>query len=83
MSICIVLGLFIGIMAIALFFGLVESADSLPPAKFTAEVQPNAKGSRKILSKSAPVVLKLSIDGTIGTEMLNSKMISEMFDRIA
>lgn len=78
MSVCTILGIFVGFFAIGAILGLIESADTLPPSKFVADVQPNALGSRKLLSKSAPVVLKINIHGTIGSEELNSSLVNEM-----
>lgn len=78
MAVAAILGLFIGFFLIALMFGLIQSADSTPPSLFSSEIQPNAKGERKVLSKSAPVILKLNINGVIGTELLSSNLVNNL-----
>lgn len=77
-ALCALLGLFAGIIVIALLLGIIESADSSPKSNYTAELRPNANGVRTVLSKSAPVVLKLNINGVIGTELLNTSNVGEL-----
>ena len=77
-SLCAMLGLFFGLVIIALIFGLIETADRTPASHFSPEVVANAKGIRKILSKSAPVILKLNIVGDIGGERLSSHTINSL-----
>lgn len=43
----------------------------------TAEIQPNAQGVRKALGKTAPVILKINIEGIIGTEALNRATVEQ------
>lgn len=43
--------------------------------RFTKEVVANAKGERTILSKDAPVILKININGVIGSDELTSENI--------
>lgn len=72
MSIAAIVGLFVGLFLIALLFGILESADRTPTQHFVPEIEANADGVRKVLSKSAPVVLRLNIHGPIGVEALNA-----------
>ncbi len=44
---------------------------------YSPTVVPNAKDQRKLLSKTAPVILKININGFIGTDKLNMHTISE------
>lgn len=78
MSVCAILGLFIGLFIILVLLNLIQSAESTPTAYYDVEVRPNAKGVRKVLSKSAPVVLLLNIDGLIGGEFLNTSTVNEI-----
>ena len=78
MSVCAILGLFIGFFIILLVLNIVQSAESTPTAFYEVEVRPNANGVRKMLSKSSPVVLKLNIEGTIGGELLNTRSVNEI-----
>lgn len=54
-----------------------EGADTISN-DFDVEILPNAKGVRKELSKSAPVILQLNIHGTIGGERLEQKDIESL-----
>lgn len=42
-----------------------------PETTYTQEIVANADGIRKVLSKDAPVILKLNINGVIGTDHLS------------
>lgn len=66
------LGLAIGFFLILLLIGLAQTTETTPSLTYTQEIAPNADGQRRILSKSAPVILKLNIVGTIGLENLTS-----------
>lgn len=44
---------------------------------YSLEIVPNADGVRKEVSKKAPVILQLNIDGVIGTETLNTSTIRQ------
>ena len=45
---------------------------------FTPTVVANAEDSRKVLSNSSPVILKIDISGVIGTDSLNTKSLVEL-----
>jgi len=75
-----IIGFIIGIVVILIIIGaLSETTDGQPEINYTytPEIKPNASGIRKSLSSDAPVILKLNIDGIIGTELLNSKTIRQ------
>ena len=76
---CIVLfgmlGLCISLALIAALLGILSETTNEPDRHYSQEVVANAEGSRKILSKDSPVVLKLNISGVIGVPELNSTSI--------
>lgn len=78
MSLCAILGIFVGFFVVLLFLSVLQSAESTPTSYYEVEVRPNAKGSRKMLSKSSPVVLKLNINGIIGSENLSTQTVNEI-----
>lgn len=71
------MGIFISVLVISLIFSSLESEDEIPN-HFSPEIQPNAEGVRKKLAKTAPVILELSINGTIGSLELNQKNIENL-----
>lgn len=72
-----ILGIFIALLLIMLFFSTASESIKEPERTYKTEIQPNAKGVRKILSNTAPVILKLNVEGTIGTELLNGQTINQ------
>lgn len=80
MILATVLGIFVALMlAGKVSTALFESKDNTPDTKtsLTAEIQPNAAGVRKSLSSSAPVILRINIDGIIGTESLTQQSVMQ------
>lgn len=73
------LGIIVAFMLASEFTSLIDTSDDLSGVKksLTAEIQPNAKGIRKKLSSTAPVILQIRIDGIIGTESLNREVIDQ------
>jgi len=68
-----VAGITFGFFPILILIGLFsDTTSSTPTATFTPEIVANAEGKRKVLSGSAPVILKLNIDGVIGIAPLDS-----------
>lgn len=70
-----ILGIIVGIVIPLIYLsssGVDTSLISEPELKYTQEVVANAEGVRKVLSKEAPVILKLNIDGVIGMEELTT-----------
>jgi len=66
------IGLCLAILPILLIFAIIaDLGDAEIDRDYNVEVLPNADGTRKVLSKSAPVVLTLNVEGIIGTEELN------------
>lgn len=64
------------VVSIGLYF-LFNTADE---KTFSSDVKilPDAEGNRKKLSSSTPIILQLTIDGTIGKEKLTGAKIEEM-----
>lgn len=60
------------LLIISLFSG---TATTEPELIYTPTIVANAQGKRKVLSSSAPVILKINIDGIVGTESLNKETI--------
>ncbi len=78
-SFCAIIGLCLGIFVIAALVGVIgnnSESTKLAPEN-TEEILPNAKGVRKIVSDSAPVILQINIDGVIGMEGLDTKSIKK------
>ncbi|MDP1881193.1 MAG: S49 family peptidase [Parachlamydiaceae bacterium] len=77
---CVIIGLFLGIIAITMGLGALSS--DTESAKLTTvnteEILPNAEGKRKVVSSDAPVILQINIDGVIGTELLNTDTIQQI-----
>src|SRR5262249_48036492 len=73
-----ILGLALAIFLIAALFSAASSLELSATDFYNLEVRPNAKGSRKVLAKSAPVILKINIDGIIGTEKLTTQSMQEL-----
>lgn len=72
---CAVIGLVLGLFFIIIAFSSLSSGsttDSRIVAVNTEEILPNADGKRKSLSKDAPVILQLNIEGMIGVDSLTT-----------
>lgn len=75
-----IIGIGVGFIPVILIFSLLLSqSDETLEIKnhFAPTVVPNATKIRKVLSKSAPVILKVNISGIIGTDRLNQHAIME------
>lgn len=80
-AMCTMIGLTIGFFVLILLVGaLAGTAKSEPeiPYTYTVKILPNAMGKRKILSKEAPVILKLNVTGVIGSETLNRHTVEKL-----
>lgn len=70
-----VIGIGLGLILILLLIGSVSMSDTKIDSKLKTtnveEILPNAEGKRQQLSKEAPVILQIDIDGIIGTEDLD------------
>lgn len=80
-SFCAVLG--IGAASIALIFVLVLLISSLESelevkSHYNYTVLPNGDNIRKVISKKAPVILSIDVDGMIGLDNLDTKTVREM-----
>lgn len=75
-----VAGFLAGLLLIATLIGsFVGTSENLPEIsyKFSPSIQPNAKGIRKALSSSSPVILKINLKGIIGTDSLDQHSIRQ------
>ena len=74
-AICI--GLIPLFIILAALFGALGDTNHItePTMLYSEEIVANANGQRKVLSKEAPVILKLNISGVIGTEGLSQDSI--------
>jgi protease IV len=75
-----ILGLLLGIMIVFFMLAAVvkDTDDELKSKSFFSPVLiENAQNNREKVSESAPVILKLTIDGLIGTEKLNMHTIQQ------
>lgn len=72
------MGIFLSFLIIALLISTFGATDDEVPNNYSPEIQANANGIRKKLSKSAPVILELDINGTIGTLELNQRNIENL-----
>lgn len=80
-ALSVMVGIAVGILPVAGILSLAfssgqESAEIKP--HFTPTIQMNAEGVRKQLPKTAPVILKVNIDGFIGSDSLNMYIMKEM-----
>lgn len=70
------IGICVGLVVLVIAISsLSETATSDVESSYSHEIVANAEGKRKALSKDAPVVLKINIQGIIGTENLNMNTI--------
>lgn len=73
-------GIVLGILiVVSLVGGFSTSIDGTPEINYsyTPEIKANAEGIRKIESASAPVILKLNINGVIGLDSVTRKAIAQ------
>lgn len=68
---CSVFGFFLALLVFILLIQTIEKSDDEIPSEYSMTIRPNAKGVRKKMSKSAPAILEVSINGIIGTPELN------------
>lgn len=72
------IGLCVGLIGIILLLSLFSEDTASIDTQFSPQIDPNASGVRKSMSKDAPVVLVVDISGEIGTELLNTKIVRDM-----
>lgn len=72
------LGICLAFIPLILIFSLFNKSESEPESHFTMEYLPNAEGDRKVVSKSAPVILNIPIIGVVGAENLTMHHIRDM-----
>lgn len=76
------IGIALGIFFIIFLFGGLfpgSPLQTLPPPqqKYDIEVRPDAEGQRKVLPRSAPLILVLDIEGVFGSRYLNAENFAE------
>lgn len=74
-------GILIGFFVVAAMFGAFSITQEGTPEltyKYTPSVSPNASGIRKVEASTAPVILKLNIDGVIGLDSLKRQKVAEI-----
>lgn len=76
---CVVIGLCLGFVFISMLLGAIsgQTTESRLTVVNTEEILPNAKGTREIVSSTAPVILQINIDSVIGLEELSTKTIRQ------
>ena len=73
-----VIAFFSVFIVVALFFSAIDTSEESITNNYTVEILPNAKGVRKKLSKDAPVVLEVNIQGVIGGSDLTQSTIEDL-----
>lgn len=79
-ALSVIIGLSLGLLLIGVLIGALSTTTEGTPDinyTYTPEIVPNADNVRKAESGSAPVILKINIDGIIGTELLNMNTIRQ------
>jgi protease-4 len=75
-----VVGIIFGFLIVGIIVGLMsESGGGEPQITYTysPEIKPNAKGIRKELSNDAPVILKIDLNGIIGSDSLSRNSVTQ------
>ncbi len=71
-------GIFIAFLFVAIFFATANETSKEIERTYKVEIVANAQGVRKHQSATAPVILKVNINGVIGSEFLNMNTINDM-----
>jgi len=75
-----IVGLVLGIILVLALVGAISGTSEGEPDinyTYTPQIAPNASGIRKSLSKDAPVILKLNVNGVIGLGPLTRQDVSQ------
>jgi protease-4 len=72
------LGICFAFIPFIAIFGFLGNSESEPESHFSTSILPNAEGNRKVVAKSAPVILSIPIFGTIGLDDLTMHRIRDM-----
>lgn len=74
---CVIIGIGLGILAWSILAGaLSTTVDTRLKTVNTEEIMPNAEGVREV-TRSAPAILQINIDGIIGTEDLSANSVRQ------
>jgi protease IV len=69
-----VIGILVAFTLMILLIALISEETPMDvQSNFTAEIAPNAQNIRKALSKDAPVILKVNVEGVIGLDSLTTQ----------
>lgn len=66
----ILLGIFFGFMLIGIFLEKTDGENGIEYA-YTPQIEANAQNERELLDRTTPVILKVNLQGIIGSEILN------------
>ncbi len=75
------LGLVVGILVIALLFGLMSSGKKETDSPTKVTVIPDHTGEKRSLSSNSPLILVIGIEGVIGISDLNTETIRTQIER--
>lgn len=75
---CSIIGIFLALLLIILFYNEVDTSEDTITNNYTFDIVPNAEGVRTKLSKSAPVILQIEIQGALGTLEATHRNIERM-----
>jgi protease-4 len=74
-----VIGIVLGLIFVFMLLGAISSSDLISTKNtFSPIAVADAKGKRKILASDKPVILKVNIDGVIGTDSLTASTFRQM-----
>jgi len=75
-----ILGILVGLILVVVALAMFSSPDIYPP-KSSLMISPNATGNRDLLPHSAPVILKIDIQGVIGLgDLTSEKVMNSLLD---
>jgi protease IV len=73
-----IFGFFLAIIFVVSLIQWIDTAEDELPQNYSMTIRPNGEGVRKKLSKSAPAILELQINGIIGTPELNQQTVESL-----
>lgn len=77
-SMAAIVGIIFGFFVVGIFFGVLKTSTEGTPEltyKYTPTLLANANGERKVEKNTAPVILKININGIIGLESIDRQHI--------
>lgn len=73
-----IIGFFFALFLFIIVIQAVEKSEDEVRSEYALTIRPNAEGVRKKVSKTAPVILELGINGVIGSMELNQQKIETL-----